>query len=48
MNQTVGLDIISRRGVWDALAELRKSGAAILLTTHYIEEAELLSDEVFI
>ncbi|KUO93026.1 MAG: hypothetical protein AT710_01190 [Thermocladium sp. ECH_B] len=45
---TVGLDIISRRGVWDALAELRKSGAAILLTTHYIEEAELLSDEVFI
>ncbi|MFP3211139.1 MAG: ABC transporter ATP-binding protein [Thermocladium sp.] len=45
---TVGLDIISRRSVWDALAELRKSGAAILLTTHYIEEAELLSDEVFI
>ncbi len=45
---TVGLDIISRRSVWDALAELRRSGAAILLTTHYVEEAELLSDEVFI
>ena len=43
---TVGLDPASRRQIWTALKELKKSGVAILLTTHYLEEAELLADRI--
>ncbi len=45
---TVGLDPVARRETWDVLLRLRASGRAILLTTHYIEEAERLSDEVIV
>jgi ABC-2 type transport system ATP-binding protein len=43
---TVGLDPASRRQIWSALKDLKKSGVAILLTTHYLEEAELLADRI--
>lgn len=43
---TVGLDPGSRRHIWETLSELRQKGVTILLTTHYLEEAELLADRV--
>ncbi|MGH9750532.1 MAG: ABC transporter ATP-binding protein [Candidatus Polarisedimenticolia bacterium] len=43
---TTGLDPQSRRQVWDIVRELRRRGRTILLTTHYIDEAEKLCDRV--
>lgn len=43
---TVGLDPGSRRQIWQSLIELKKKGVTILLTTHYLEEAELLADRI--
>jgi len=43
---TVGLDPASRRQIWAALKGLKKMGVTILLTTHYLEEAELLADRI--
>jgi ABC-2 type transport system ATP-binding protein len=43
---TVGLDPGARRQIWQTLKELRDSGVTILLTTHYLEEAELLADRI--
>ena len=43
---TVGLDIHSRAMVWDALRDLVKDGCSIVLTTHYLEEADALADRV--
>jgi len=43
---TVGMDPQARRAVWDFIAELRDKGKTIVLTTHYMEEAEELCDEV--
>lgn len=43
---TTGLDVISRRMVWNAISAMRDKGATILLTTHYVEEAQMLSDVV--
>ena len=45
---TLGLDAISRRRVWAVLKGLCREGRTILLTTHYIDEAEILSDKVAI
>jgi ABC-2 type transport system ATP-binding protein len=45
---TTGLDPRARREVWDVLVGLKKRGKTIVLTTHYMEEAELLCDEVAI
>jgi len=43
---TVGLDPQIRTEVWDLIEGLRTDGATILMSTHYIEEAERLADEV--
>jgi ABC-2 type transport system ATP-binding protein len=43
---TTGMDPASRRRTWDAVAELRRAGTTVLLTTHYLEEAEALADRV--
>jgi ABC-2 type transport system ATP-binding protein len=45
---TTGLDPQARRATWDLIADLRRSGASIILTTHYLEEAERLADRVVI
>lgn len=45
---TTGLDIEARRGLWSAITELVAQGCAVLLTTHYLEEAEALADEVVV
>jgi ABC-2 type transport system ATP-binding protein len=43
---TTGLDPQSRRNVWDIVEKLREQGKTIVLTTHYMEEAEKLCDRV--
>ncbi|WP_028654063.1 ABC transporter ATP-binding protein [Nocardioides sp. J54] len=45
---TAGLDPQIRRGVWELLEELRADGVTVVLTTHYLEEAERLADKVHI
>jgi ABC-2 type transport system ATP-binding protein len=45
---TAGVDVELRRMLWDYLTKLNKSGKTIILTTHYIEEAELLCERVAI
>jgi len=45
---TAGVDIELRHMLWDYLKELNNNGKTILLTTHYIEEAEKLCDEIAI
>jgi ABC-2 type transport system ATP-binding protein len=45
---TTGLDPSSRRSVWELVEELRRGGKAVLLSTHYMEEAERLSDYVYL
>ena len=45
---STGLDPQSRQQLWDRLRELRGQGLTILLTTHYMEEAAVLCDELLI
>ncbi len=45
---TIGLDPVSRRQVWSAIKDWKSKGGSILLTTHYMDEAELLSDYIVI
>jgi len=45
---TSGLDAVARRGVWSALRDMVKEGKTILLTTHMMEEAEMVSDRLAI
>ncbi len=45
---TAGLDPQARHATWDLIAGLRRSGATVILTTHYLEEAERLADHVVI
>ncbi len=45
---TAGVDVQLRRDLWELITELNDRGTTILLTTHYIEEAERLCDEVAI
>ena len=40
---TTGLDVYSRRVVWNAVSEMRRRGTTVVLTTHYVEEAAALS-----
>jgi ABC-2 type transport system ATP-binding protein len=43
---TAGVDVELRKDMWDVVRTLRASGVTIILTTHYIEEAELMADRV--
>jgi ABC-2 type transport system ATP-binding protein len=45
---TTGLDPQARRAVWNVIRELKKEDRSVLLTTHYLEEAEILADRVAI
>lgn len=45
---TAGVDPQIRRAVWELLDELRTDGVTVVLTTHYLEEAERLADKVHI
>jgi ABC-2 type transport system ATP-binding protein len=45
---TIGLDPVSRRQVWSAIKSWKNNGRSILLTTHYMDEAEMLSDHIVI
>jgi ABC-type multidrug transport system ATPase subunit len=45
---TVGLDVQARENLWSAIRKLREAGCSILLTTHYLEEAEALADRVVV
>ena len=45
---TTGLDPQARRNIWDIILELKNLGKTTILTTHYMEEAEKLSDRVCI
>lgn len=43
---TAGVDVALRRDMWSLVADLRRKGVTIILTTHYIEEAEEIADRV--
>lgn len=43
---TVGMDITARKSLWKAIENLKANGTSILLTTHYLEEADRLSDRI--
>jgi ABC-2 type transport system ATP-binding protein len=43
---TAGVDVELRKGMWDLVRDLRAGGTTIILTTHYIEEAEAMADRI--
>jgi ABC-2 type transport system ATP-binding protein len=43
---TAGVDVELRKSMWDTVNELRAAGTTIILTTHYIEEAEAIADRI--
>jgi len=43
---TVGLDPEARRDLWQVIADMRTEGTTVLLTTHHLEEAEILADRI--
>ncbi len=43
---TTGLDPQARRNLWDLITEIRKKGTTVIITTHYMDEAEVLCDRV--
>lgn len=45
---TTGLDPQARRNLWDLIKEVNARGVTVILTTHYLDEAELLCDRVAI
>lgn len=45
---TTGLDPQARRNIWDTIEKLKRAGKTVFLTTHYMEEAETLSDYIYI
>jgi ABC-2 type transport system ATP-binding protein len=45
---TVGMDIESRRALWDEIRALSAAGKTVLLTTHYLEEADILANRIVV
>ncbi|MCD4799102.1 MAG: ABC transporter ATP-binding protein [Methanosarcinales archaeon] len=45
---SVGLDPVSRKALWDTIREVNRQGTTILITTHYMEEADLLCSRILI
>jgi len=45
---TTGLDPQARRNLWDIITEIKKKGKTVVLTTHYMDEAEILCDRIAI
>lgn len=45
---TTGLDPVARRNLWGLIKEIRQRGKTVVLTTHYLEEAEILCDRIAI
>jgi len=45
---TVGLDVEARHGLWDRVRDLVSRGKTIILTTHYLDEADALSDQIVV
>ena len=45
---TAGMDVAARHATWEVVRTLRREGVSVLLTTHYLEEAERLADHVVI
>lgn len=45
---TTGLDVDVRRGLWSTLRELTNAGSGVVLTTHYLEEADALADRIVV
>jgi ABC-2 type transport system ATP-binding protein len=45
---TTGLDPQARRNLWDLIKRIREDGATVIITTHYMDEAEILCDRVAI
>ncbi|MFT7665249.1 MAG: ABC-2 type transport system ATP-binding protein, partial [Planctomycetota bacterium] len=45
---TTGLDPQARRSVWEVISDLKRTGGTVILTTHYMDEAEQLSDDLII
>lgn len=43
---TTGLDPVSRRKLWEIIAKIKDQGKTVVLTTHYMEEAEILCDRI--
>lgn len=43
---TAGVDVELRKDMWDIIKELKQEGVTIILTTHYIEEAEMIADRI--
>lgn len=43
---TAGVDVELRKDMWDVVAQLKQDGVTIILTTHYIEEAEAIADRI--
>jgi len=45
---TVGMDIEARRGLWQEIRSLKARGKTVLLTTHYLDEADALADRIIV
>jgi ATP-binding cassette subfamily A (ABC1) protein 3 len=43
---TSGMDPVSRREIWNILESIRNDGRTIVLTTHHLDEAEILADRI--
>ncbi len=45
---TLGMDVEARRSLWQQIVQLQQQGVSVVLTTHYLEEAEQLADRIMV